>query len=148
MFIFKRVIRLYLIQLFAGIAVALAIYFPGLDLALAFLFCLVIGAEAVIYKGNSWRSILVTALVWQLPGLLLSMQSIAPAGMWGEANYGFFVLQFWYTPLVPLLSCLAGYFIQGKPIYYYVLLGAPLLLGLYYCLAAALGRRVGVKPAI
>lgn len=147
MFIFKRVIRLYSIQLFAGIAVALAIYFPGLDLVLALLFCLVIGAEALMYKGNSWRSILVTVLAWQLPGLLLSLQSIAPAGMWGEANYGFFVLQFWYTPLVPLLSCLAGYVIQGKPIYYYVLLGAPLLLGLYYCLAAALGRSVGVKPA-
>jgi len=146
--ILKPIIRLYSIQLFACMAVALAIYFPGLDLALAFLFCLVVGAEAVMYKGNSWRSILIIVLAWQLPGMVLSLMSISPAGMWGEANYGFFVLQFWYTPIVPLLSCLSGYVVQGKPIYYYLLLGTPMLMGLYYCLAASLGRGAEVKPAL
>lgn len=138
--IIRRVIRLYLIQIFACIAIALAIYFPGLDLALAFLFCLVVGAEAVMFKGDSRKSCLITILIWQAPGLVLSLMSISPAGMWGEANYGFFVLQFWYTPIVPLLSCLSGYAIQGKPIYYYLLLGTPVLMGLYYYLAALLDR--------
>ncbi|MGE5390755.1 MAG: hypothetical protein ACM3PE_06780 [Deltaproteobacteria bacterium] len=139
--IIRRIVRLYLIQIFASIAVALAIYFPGLDLVLSLIFCLVIAGEALIYRNDSWQRNLFTVVIWQLPGLILSLMSIMPADMWGEANYGFFVLQFWYTPLVPLLSCLSGYILLGKPVYYYLLLWMPVILGLYYSVAMAVGRR-------
>lgn len=144
--IIKRIIRLYIIHIFACIAIAESIYFPGLDVALAFLYLIVIGVEAFLYSQASWCRNTLAALVWQLPGLILSLISIAPAGAWGTANYGFFVLEFWYTPLVPVLSCLWGFAVQGKPLYYYLLLAAPLIMLLYYYLLVLISRRL--RPAL
>lgn len=140
--IIKRVIRLYAIHIFACIAIAESIYFPGLDLALAFVYLAVIGTEAFLYRREGWSRNILAALIWQLPGLILSLMSIAPAGAWGVANYGFFVLEFWYTPLVPVLSCLWGFTVQGKPLYYYLLLAAPVIMLFYYYLAILVSKRL------
>lgn len=146
--ILKRISRLYSIQIFACIAVALAIYYPGLDIVLSIIFCLAVMGEAFIFGDDLWWRNLLTLAVWQLPGIVLSLMSIMPAGIWGEANYGFFVLQFWYTPLVPLLSCLSEYSLCGKPIYYFLLQSMPVILGLYYCIALIVGQRSNVKRLI
>ncbi|NLW91644.1 MAG: hypothetical protein GXY34_08605 [Syntrophomonadaceae bacterium] len=106
-----------------------------------------VGAEAVIYRDDVWWRNLLTVLVWQLPGIILSLMSIMPAGMWGEANYGFFVLQFWYTPVVPLLSCLSDYAFYGKPVYYYLLLWMPVIFGLCYLLLVFAGRKFSISRA-
>ena len=139
--ILKRILRLYAIHIFACLAVAVSIYFPSLDVALTLLYFVVIGVEAGMYGHESWPSSILTAIIWQLPGLILSLISIAPAGTWGAANYGFFVLQFWYTPLVPVFSCLSGVTILGKPLYYYLLLAAPAIMLFYYYLLVMVSRR-------
>lgn len=126
---------------------AIAIYFPGLDLALTLVFCLVIAGEAIIYRDEIWWRNLLIILIWQLPGLVLSMLCLLPADSWGVANYGFFILQFWYTPLVPLLSCLHEYILLGKPVYYYLLLAMPVILGLYFYLALAAGGRLKISQS-
>lgn len=148
----RRILRLYCIHIFACLAIALSMYFPGLDLALAIIYLISIGIEAGLNHSCTRVRVLVIILIWQLPGLILSLTSIAPAGMWGQANYAFFILEFWYTPLVPLLSCLSGWVIQGKPLYYYLLLGAPIIIGGYYYLLAVsagyLNNRIGLKKKL
>jgi hypothetical protein len=127
------ILRLYFIHIFAWLAVWLAMHYPGLDLVLAIMYLLIISAEIRSLrryaKGVSWSSF----LIWQAPGIVFSLIISIPWSWWGLKEYSFFLLQFWYTPMVPLLSLL-HWTIAGHPLYYYLLLGMPLLLAILFAL--------------
>jgi hypothetical protein len=121
---------LYLIQLGALLAVWLASYFSGLDVILSLLFMAVILIEGV----NQTRSklTLITVLLWQLPGIILSLAistGISSAMPGGE--YYIFVLELWYTPVIPLIALLSAPFLPA-PAYYNMLLWLPLILCVCY----------------
>lgn len=95
--------RLLSIQLFAVVAVWLGTYYPGLDIALAVLYLLVIVGEFAAPGGSWWQKLLLL-LVWQLP--LLCCVAIFWSGSYSYAAllYLAFVQQIWLTPLLPLLA--------------------------------------------
>jgi hypothetical protein len=125
------VLRLYFVHIFAWLAVWLAMYYPGLDLLLSMVYLLIVAAEIRPLRrcsnGLKWGSF----LIWQAPGIIFALISLLPWSWWGLKEYGFFLLQFWYTPVVPLLSLL-HLTIAEYPLYYYLLLGMPLLLAFFF----------------
>lgn len=120
----KVVGYLYIIQISAGMTIWLSTYFPGIDILLSILYFLVITLELsnnrLEYK--KWG---LVAVFWQGPWLIVSLISQLRPG-----SYAFFLLQFWNTPFIPLLSCIS-FNIKGTPFYYYMLLIMPVILGLY-----------------
>ncbi len=131
----QQVLRLYVIQIFAFTAICLGSYYPGIDIALALLYFLVIAREARSAHGHKRGKILSVIILWQGPAALLSLMMLN-----GMNNTGFwglnapFLLEFWATALVALLSCFKGPLIAGKAFYYYCIISAPLILGIYYYL--------------
>ena len=125
------VFRLYFIHIFAWLAIWLAMFRPGLDLILSIIYLVIVAVEFRSLgrhsKGLGWGSF----IIWQAPGFVFALASLTPWSWWGLKEYAFFLLEFWYTPVVPLLSLLNGV-IAGYPLYYYVLLGMPLLFGVFF----------------
>jgi hypothetical protein len=78
-------------------------------------------------KCLSWGSF----FIWQAPGFVLALVSLTPWSWLGLKDYAFFLLEFWFTPVVPLLSLLNGV-IAGYPLYYYALLAMPLLFAIFF----------------
>jgi hypothetical protein len=115
-------------------AVWLASYFNGLYVFLSILFAACIIIEAILNKSERMFSCLATVLLWQLPGILLGIFIITgltfhiPGG-----EYYIFVLELWYTPLIPLISFISAPFLP-QPIYYILLLITPLIMIAYYTL--------------
>lgn len=122
----NTVLRLYMIHLFAILAVWLATYYPGLDVVLAVLYLLVVVREVRYHQSKSRWRIFVVVLTWQLTGLFFSLIILARCTMLELYNYAIFVLELWYTPILPFLSMLPTGSLE-KPLYYYALLGMPLL---------------------
>lgn len=132
--IILRVSRLYIIQLFAFLAIWLSSYYPGMDVFLSILYFLLIALEARSDQRLKKREILIVIILWQGPAALLSwlLLSGMNAGFW-SLNAPF-LLEFWATPLMACLSCFKGPLLTGKPLYYYCLIATPVLLGFYYYL--------------
>ncbi len=118
------------IHLFAAIAIWLASYYPGLDIILSLLYLFVISMEAGITK-EKWEKKKIL-LSWQGPAMILSLLSIAGLQMADLSNLSFFLLEFWFTPVIPLLSLINPGLILDHPFYYYLLLLMPVLLSAYY----------------
>lgn len=126
-------LRLYFIHIFAWLAVWLAMYYPGLDLIMSIIYVMIITAEIRSLHRCSRRLKWGSFLIWQAPGIIFSLISLISWSWWGLKQYGFFLLQFWYTPVVPLLS-LVHWTVDGYPLYYYLLLGMPLLFFAFFML--------------
>ncbi len=138
MHILTAILRLYLIHIGAFLAVGLSTYYPPWDILLVFIYLLIIGLEARTLKmwspGSRWKII----LAWQGPGILLLGLIISNLTIWDLSNYAFFIMLFWYTPLMPLLSLLPGIIWRGWPLYYYLLLALPFIMaGYHYFLSIA-----------
>ncbi|HOB11652.1 MAG TPA: hypothetical protein PLM20_00890 [Syntrophomonadaceae bacterium] len=127
----KTIARLYFIHIFAWLAVWLATYYPGLDIVLAVLYLLIITMQIRSLGGETKCRAIKVFLIWQAPGIVFSLISLLPWSWWGIKEYAFFLLMFWYTPVVPLLSLLQ-WVVAGYPIYYYLLLAMPLIYGLIF----------------
>ena len=128
----KAILRLYFIHICAFLAVGLSTYYPPWDILLAFLYLLVVGIEArklEPYASGSRRAVI---LAWQGPGILLFLFIISHTTVWDLSNYAFFVMLFWYTPLMPVLSLLPGIAWRGWPLYYYLLLALPFIMTAYH----------------
>lgn len=126
------ILRLYLIHIFAFLAVGLSTYYPPWDILLALLYLLIIGIEAHTLKTYTSGSRRVVILAWQGPGILLLLLAISHITTWDLSNYAFFTMLFWYTPLIPFLSLIPGIFWRGWPLYYYCLLSLPLVMMTYH----------------
>jgi len=127
----RLIIRLYFIHLFAGLAIALSMYFAGFDIVLSLVY-VIINVREVLTK-LKFAAKVKAIILWQLPGIIASIASVAAVGGWGQANYAFFILEFFYTPLLPLLTILTNYSFASLPLYYYLLLSMPFLLIAFYC---------------
>ncbi|MDO4540724.1 MAG: hypothetical protein Q4B48_06475 [Syntrophomonadaceae bacterium] len=98
--------RLMLIHLFAVLAVWLAMYYPGLDIALAVLYLLMVLLEfaAVWQWGGKWWQSLLLLIVWQLPLLVCVVTFWSGSYSAESILYWAFAQQMWLTPLLPLLA--------------------------------------------
>lgn len=130
----NKICRLYIIQLWAVLAVWLASYFNGLEIFLSILFAVCIIIESIMNNSERMFSCLATVLLWQLPGILLGIIIITgltfhlPGG-----EYYIFVLELWYTPLIPLISLISNPFLPN-PVSYNLLLMMPVIMSIYYML--------------
>jgi len=137
----KIVARLYFIHIFAWLAIWLATYYPGLDIVLAVVYLVIICDQMrSLAKGSKCKGV-AGFILWQAPGIIFSLISLLPWSWWGIKDYAFFLLMFWYTPVVPLLSILQ-WVIAGYPLYYYLLLAMPLIYGLLFTAAIQLKQPV------
>ena len=128
------ILRLYLLHLFASIAVWLATYYPGLDLLLSLLYLYLLYREGRVRPLATTTQWLV-GFIWQAPALVFAMLSTGLFHLSSIAGYGIFLLSFWATPLLPLFS-LATHQYQGYPLYFPLLLLTPLLLILFWVYAS------------
>lgn len=102
-------------------------YYPGLDIFLSFSYLFIIATEARAIRKNAKAAKALTSFYWQLPGFVLSITSLM-----GLETYSLFILQFWHTPVMPLLSFLTIPTSASKSLYYYCMLLMFLLLSLFY----------------
>ncbi len=127
-----NVLRLYFIHISAFGAGILSIYFPGLDILVSFIYLLVVALEARRAYELSQLQKIIIVLIWQAPAIFWAAICITAFDFMGLYEYAIFILEFWYTPLVGLLS-LAGISIySGKPLYYYILIYLPFISCIYY----------------
>lgn len=137
----KAVVRLYFIQIFAFWAVSLSMYIPGLDLLLAGIFLVIIFIESRLNANlSNWENIVIAAL-WQGPAILLALYTLAGLKFWSLDDYAIFALQFWGAPLLPLWSLVNISVSMEYPLYYYLILTAPISLFIYYLLAACISLK-------
>ncbi|HPF44163.1 MAG TPA: hypothetical protein PKV15_05640 [Syntrophomonadaceae bacterium] len=133
--------RLYSIHFFALIAVALSTYFPGLDIALAVLYIVILGMEAIQSNLPTSKNIIIGSSL-QIPGFILAIINLAGIMQWDLSSYALFILQYWYIPLIPLISLISYSTEAGVPLYHYILLGLPVLMSLYYYLTMLAAKRI------
>ncbi len=122
-------LRLLSIHIFAILAVWLSMYFPGLDIFLSFIYLIIISRE--IYDLR-WEPLLIkgiAGLLWLSLPLILSLITYFKI-----ISEGIFLLIFWYTPILPIISIKAYVFSNGVPLYYYILLVSPLVFTVYFYL--------------
>jgi hypothetical protein len=154
----KHIGRLYFIHVSALLAVLLATYFSfWLSVGFSLLYLATVYREGrrlcAAYRGN-WLKSAGTALVWQMPGLVLAAVHLVPlTGLGVLYHYSFFMLEIWQTQLMPLLSLFpASWLIQGRPVYYYLyfidscLLIIWLLLPVLCCRRSRKTRRFLIPP--
>jgi len=132
--IIKASLRLYLIHCSAILAIGLAMYFPGLDLLLAFLYLGILWKEARYNNANlSPLGQTIVGFLWQLPGIVLIFTICLAWNLSdGFSYYAIFILELWQTPILPIISLIPVYYWAGRPLYYYLLLiMVPILIGYY-----------------
>lgn len=138
-----NLLRLFFIHITAIAAGVLSSYFPGMDIIVALLYLLIIGMEARRACDLPWWKRSITALIWQAPGLFFAVVLITSFNVMGVYEYAIFIIQFWFTPLLGLVSLAGLYFYLDKPIYYYLLILLPFISSLYYLgIASLIGARV------
>ena len=69
---------------------------------------------------------------WDIILSLLYLLVISHTTIWDLSNYAYFIMLFWYTALVPMLSLLPGVLWRGWPLYYYFLLALPFIMLTYH----------------
>jgi hypothetical protein len=117
----------------ALLTVWLASYFTGLDLIFSIIFTAIIMIESITGRGEIWSG-LATVLIWQLPGMILSLCIISGlSNLMPGGEYYIFILELWYTPVIPLISLISTPFLP-YPLYYNLLLIMPLIMIIYYML--------------
>ncbi|MEQ8235835.1 MAG: hypothetical protein ABRQ23_03565 [Syntrophomonadaceae bacterium] len=147
--IFTAIVRIYILQLTAILAVWLAMYFPGADVALAALYLWLVWAEArqAAAQMGSLVKQTVIAVVWQLPGLLMGFSLLTGLdGLTEFAYYFVFMLELWQTPVLPWLSLLPPWTISGWPVYYILIFVLVVVLICIYLLPVVIrGGRIQEK---
>ncbi len=133
-----NVLRLYFIHISAFAAGVLSIYFPGLDIVVALIYLLVIALEACRAYELSLKKKIAIALIWQAPALFWAGIHISTFNFIELYEYAIFILEFWYTPLVGLLSLTGISIYSARPLYYYLLIYLPLISCCYYIALASI----------
>lgn len=134
----RNVGRLYIIQLGAVFTVWLASYFKGLDLVFFILYIAFMLMESITNRHKKWLVAFTAALIWQLPGIILTLLIITELNyLMPGGEYYIFAMELWYTPVIPLVSLISTPFLP-HPAYYNILLMMPIILSTYYLLGYAL----------
>lgn len=134
----KNIRQLYSVHIFAFLAVWLSMFFPGLDILLSIIYLLIVGYISRMPQSSCMQRVTVAAC-WQGPGIILSVLIHSHIAWLDISNYCYFIMEFWYTPVIPLLSLITLKMPNGYPLYYYLLLFMPLIMSLYFflCTSAA-----------
>ncbi|NLJ72515.1 MAG: hypothetical protein GX333_05855 [Syntrophomonadaceae bacterium] len=127
--------RILVIHFFAILAVWLSTYIVGLDIFMSLLYIVVISIEIYSLKNENKKIKWLSGILWLAIPLLLSILTIFKL-----YSLGIFLLVFWFTPIIPLIS-LKTYFFANYPLYYYILVGLPFILILYFYLLANLLKK-------
>jgi len=137
--ILRALFRIYLLHITAFLAIWMGMYFPGLDIVLSVLYLILLWEEG---KSSS-RMLLnhkkqaLVAMLWQLPGFILSVSVILGLDQLTDFAYYFiFILELWQTPILPLISIIPVWTILDKPLYYYLLFMMVPVMAVYYYLPA------------
>ncbi len=134
----RAVLRLYLIHCTAIIAIALSMYIPGLDLFLSIFYMGLIWQEGSYF--NSKYTPLSQGFIgflWQAPGIFLALAVSLGWNLSTDISYYYiFILELWGTPVLPLISLLPAWVLNGKPLYYYLLSAMVPVLIIVYLLPA------------
>ncbi len=124
-----KILRLLGVHLFAALAIWLSTYVVGLDIFLSWLYLIIITGEVKSLREEKVEVKWLGALLWLMPPLLLSFMTVFHLN-----NLTIFLLSFWYTPLLPLLSIKPYLFANGVPLYYYFLVTLPILFSMHFYL--------------
>ncbi len=127
--------RLLIIHFFAILAVWLSTYLVGLDILMSLLYIVVISIEIYNLRYENKKVKWLSGILWLALPLLLSVLTIFKL-----YNLAIFLLVFWFTPIIPLISLKTSFF-ANYPFYYYVLVSLPFILILYFYLLANLLRK-------
>lgn len=122
------VIRLLGIHVFAVLAVWLGSYMAGLDIVLSLIYLIVISMEIKSLQKESYLTRGITALLWLGIPAFLSLITV-----FRLSDIGIFILEFWFTPILPILSLKPYVFPSGRPLYYYALLWLPVVMAVHFC---------------
>ncbi|MDD3852156.1 MAG: hypothetical protein PHD40_00700 [Syntrophomonadaceae bacterium] len=126
---YQPVIRLYIIQIGAFIAVWLGSYYPDLDILLSLFYILIISMEIIDIRGIDVKEKLKVLIFWQGPGAILSLMVLGQS-IYLISGDIIFIMEFWNTPILPILSLFPA--INGQPVYYNLLIATPLIMSLYF----------------
>ncbi len=126
---YQPVIRLYIIQISAFIAVWLGSYYPDLDILLSLFYILIIGMEIIAIKNIGFKEKLKVLIFWQGPGAILSLMVLFQS-IYLISGDIIFIMEFWNTPVLPIYSLIPS--INGQPLYYNLLLATPLIMTIYF----------------
>ena len=127
--IYQPVIRMYIIQISAFIAVWLGSYYPDLDILLSLFYILIIGMEIIAIKNIGFKEKLKVLIFWQGPGAILSLMVLFQS-IYLISGDIIFIMEFWNTPVLPIYSLIPS--INGQPLYYNLLLATPLIMTIYF----------------
>jgi len=98
---YQPVIRLYIIQISAFIAVWLGSYYPDLDILLSLFYILIIGMEIIAIKNIGFKEKLKVLIFWQGPGAILSLMVLFQS-IYLISGDIIFIMEFWNTPVLPI----------------------------------------------
>lgn len=124
--------RLYFIHIFAFLAVWFSTYYPGIDILISISYLIVIALEARLIKHlEKWEKVFIFIL-WQITGIFFSLAKLIEINVHYLNDYAIFILQLWYTPVIPLVSIIPEPYNFDKPFYYYLLIGMPIIMAVYF----------------
>ena len=115
------------IHFFAALAIWLSTYIVGLDIFLSLVYLLIISVEVKSLQKEPLKVKWWAAALWLSIPLILSFMTF-----FNLSGMTIFLLEFWYTPVLPLLSLKPYLFDSGRPLYYYILIILPLIFSLHF----------------
>lgn len=133
------VIRLLGIHIFAVLAIWLSTYLPGLDILLSLVYLAVINMEIRSLEKETIITKGIAALLWLgIPAYLSIITSFR------LSDIGIFLLEFWFTPILPILSLKPYVFDSGRPFYYYALIWLPVVMAVHFFLLVRRRNEVSI----
>ncbi|HZK43490.1 MAG TPA: hypothetical protein VFC73_04310 [Syntrophomonadaceae bacterium] len=123
------IIRLFFIHFSAALAIWLSTYIVGLDILLSLIYILIISFEISSLKKQKVPTKLMAGTLWI--GIPLTLSILTSLKL---SNITIFILEFWYTPILPIISFKPYIFSSGFPLYYYILIWLPAILFIHFYL--------------
>ena len=134
---YQPVIRLYIIQVSAFIAIWLGSYYPDLDILLSLFYLLIISMEIIDIRNTEPKEKLKVLIFWQGPGAILSLMVLFQS-IYLISGDIIFIMEFWNTPILPIYSLFPS--INGQPLYYNLLLATPLIMSILFFALTGSGK--------
>lgn len=125
----SAVARLLAIHIFAVLAIWLSTYIVGLDIILSLVYLVVISMEIRDLRKESVITKRIAALLWL--GIPITLSIMTDFNL---NSLAIFILEFWFTPILPILSLKPYVFASGRPLYYYILIYLPVVMAIHFFL--------------
>lgn len=121
--------RLLGIHFFAALAIWLSTYIVGLDILLSLVYLVVISMEISSLRKEPVVTKSIAGLLWLGIPIILSIMT-----GFKLSSLAIFILEFWFTPILPILSLKPYVFASGRPLYYYILIYLPFIMVFHFIL--------------